>query len=324
MVKRSKMTKEERENFHTTNFNYLKELESKFYREDECYNLDYELCIITCHNRKPSFLDNISQFSSQVNVFIYDFEKELYDWLEEGPTLKKVIVPDEYLSVAKMRKFVQQYMGRKKYWVADDDCKNFAFANDKHKLSMGLGLKMTEEVIHNKVKDDYIIIGFSCAEPCTKWWGGEFARAGSPYCLILFDGAKAIDNNVYYSGDSGVNEDIEINLLCTLAGFPSLSMAFLFPQPYFAIGDFKHSIASSREKNLDMQANNYIKFGKYLSIRKAHAHYPVKLYFHPDYVNNPFEVDNTFLELCKKRDYEGMIEYSNSHYTKFGKYIDSE
>lgn len=306
MAKRKKLTAEEREAMFIKNKEYLNNLEAELKSESGIYELKYPLCIMSCHNRKPSILDNLDQFgNSKINVFIYDFEKELYDWLDK-PNVNKIIVPKSYLTCQKMRVFIQNYMGDNKYWVTDDDLKYIIMHNDKHIVSIGHGLRMLEEFSEGK---GYATIGYGHVEMGVKFWGGDLVSDTYASVTLLYDGKIINEHGLKYTGDSNVDESLEYIINSHLCGIPVKNCVWGCLVCYEPSGG-KKSLASTPENHKHMQESLYIKYGDYvrISLEKrrgytAHCRYGS--------FGKDKHYDEELLRLCQNGDHDGIIKYLN-------------
>lgn len=301
---RTKKTEEEKQEIFNKNKKYLIELENSTKSENGIYKLRYPLCIMTCHNRKPSILDNLDQFGdSQINVFIYDFENEMYSWLDRK-NVNKIYVPKEYLSCQKMRVFIQGYMGDKKYWVTDDDLKCVMMHNDKHKIDIGHALRMLEEFSEGK---GYGTIGYGHVELGVKFWNGDLVSDTYASVTLLYDGKIINEHGLKYTGDENVDESLEYVINSHICGIPVKNCVWGCLVCYEPSGG-KHSLASKPEHHLHMQECLYIKYGDYVRIGlenrrgyTAHCRYGS--------FNKEKTYNEELLKLCKAGDHEGVLNY---------------
>lgn len=301
---RKKISQEEKDLMFKKNKQYLIDLENSLLSQNGIYELKYPLCIISCHNRKPSILDNLAQFgNTPINVFIYDFEEELYKWLDM-PNVTKVIVPKDYLSCQKMRVFVQNYMGDQKYWVTDDDLKYVVMHNDKHRIEIGHALRMIEEYSEGK---NYATIGYGHVELGVKFWGGDLDSDTYASVTLLYDGKIINEHGLKYTGDENVDESLEYIINSHICGIPVKNCVWGCLVCYEPSGG-KHSLASKPEHHLHMQESLYIKYGDYVRIGlenrrgyTAHCRY------------GSFKKEKTYneelLALCKAGDHDGVLAY---------------
>ena len=123
--KRTRLTEEEKEAKYLEDKALIDGLEKQTAPVNGAVTLKYPLFVPSCHNRKPSILENLAQFGdTKVYACIYEHEVDMYTWLDDIKNVTKVIVPKEYLTIQKMRLFIQNYTdqnGIQKYWVTDDD-----------------------------------------------------------------------------------------------------------------------------------------------------------------------------------------------------------
>lgn len=147
--------------------------------------MELEICIPTYKNRKNNLTTRLSPFSKDRKIHIFSYEDD--DSYEDKTNF--VIVPKEYHTVQKMRKFIQEYMGDKLYWVIDDD----VIVDEE-------SLLVAEQLIN-----DFAIVGLQ----------NEYYI---PVQCVLFNGKILNDKNIKYTGDSSVHEDIEILYNASKAG----------------------------------------------------------------------------------------------------------
>lgn len=304
-MRKKSMTEAEKLEERQNNIEILQNIEQSTYRKSGVYTLKYPLCIITCHDRRPSILENLYQFSDEttINVFIYEDELKLYDWLHKK-RLNKIIVPIKYRSCQKMRVFVQQYMGVKKYWVTDDDLRAVALYDDKREISIGHALRMLEELSEGKF---YSAIGYGHVDIATKFWVGKLTLDTYASVTLLYDGEILTKNRLKYTGDSEVDESLEFIINSHLKGVPVKNCPWGLLRCYEPSGG-KNSLASPPEKHLSMQEALYIKYGDYvrLGLEKrrgytAHIRYTQ--------LGKKKSYDTELLRLCKAGDHDGVLNY---------------
>lgn len=275
----------------------------------ECNTLDYELCIITKGNRKPSLLDCLENFGeTKINVFIDKYEKELYEWLDK-PNVNKIYVPftPEQSSAAAKRLFVQQTMGAKKYWVFEDDLKNGIIAIEKRegktsrrKIKVPLSKMCRIVEILSKNETNWTMAGFT------------YSEIGVAFCsydnlivqkrvdnAILFDGKLMQEKNVWYAGDPLIVETADVYIKTIRKGLRVLCCPFGTWEAYTAAGK-GNSIASSTAKHTKYLAGSYIKWGDIYSFRKKTGPHKIEDVFHYSKVNKPLTWNYELLDICKK------------------------
>ena len=225
----------------------LKELYNLFIElENEVKNhnkLKYPLCIPSCKNRKPSLLDRLELFGdSEIYVFNYENEVDLYKWLDK-PNVHKVAVPLEYLSIQKMRQFIQNYMGDKIYWVSDDDIKFFYYPWKLKELDVFSGFKIMEILIDKCFPTQFFsAISPTHLETGCRFFHKELFKYGYASQVCLFNGKICNDIGLKYTGDKSLLEDMEFVINSWKCGIPvQTTRAFLLKE-YFKSGD-KNSIA---------------------------------------------------------------------------------
>lgn len=288
------------------NFNkkFISELEVTTKTKNDIYDLKYPICIITYGNRKPSILDNLEQFGkTAIKVFIYDFQKEMYNWLS-GDNIEKIYVDSQYLTVQKMRVFVQNYMGEKKYWVCDDDVCGVLLYPKKHEIKLAHGLKMLENATEGR---NFSALGFCSTEMATYFWDGSHIFSGGfPRICVLYDGKVCLENGLVYTGDSGINEDLEFVINSHLLAIPVEKCDWGYLKTYCA--DFNKSIASTKSKHLSYQMNAYIKYGSWVRIAKS-ASQILSTKIRYGQIGKEKVYDDKLLEMCKNSDFEQIIDY---------------
>lgn len=228
-------------------YNLFIELENEVKNHNK---LKYPLCIPSCRNRQPSLLQDLDKFGdSEIYVFNYENEVDLYKWLDK-PNVHKVTVPLEYLSIQKMRQFIQNYMGDKIYWVSDDDIKFFYYPWKLKELDVFSGFKIMEILIDKYFPTQFFsAISPTHLESACRFFHGELFKYGYASQIFLFNGKICNDIGLKYTGDKSLLEDMEFLINSWKCGIPvQTTRAFLLKE-YFKSGD-KNSIASSKEKML--------------------------------------------------------------------------
>lgn len=305
MAKRVRLSAEEREKRFNDDKQFLLNLEAECKNENGIYNLNYPVCITSVHNRKPTILDNLEQFgNTKINVFVYDFERDMYTWLENKDNVNIVYVPEEYLRVQRMRLFIQNYMGDQKYWTCDDDVIGIMMPNDKHFVGIAHAMTMIERATEGK---NFPVVSFGHVELGCKYWnGGIFVETYGSVCM-LNDGKLINEVGLKYTGDVNVNEDIEFVINSHLKGIPVKVCAWACLKCYEPSGG-KRSQASTPEQHTHYQESLYIKYGDWVRIRlETRRGYTASLRYSK--FNDPKTYDEELLSLCKAGDKEGIISY---------------
>ena len=259
-------------------YNLFIELENELKNHNK---LKYPLCIPSCRNRKPSLLDKLELFGdSEIYVFNYENEIDLYKWLDK-PNVHKVTVPLKYLSIQKMRQFIQNYMGDKIYWVSDDDIKFFYYPWKLKELDVFSGFKILETLIDKEFPThDFSAISPTHLESACRFFHGDLFKYGYASQVCLFNGKICNDIGLKYTGDKSLSEDIEFVINSWKCGIPvQTTRAFLLKE-HFKSGD-KNSIASSKEKMLAYiegtkeKLSDYVKvtFTKHGKVPTLHINY---------------------------------------------------
>ena len=244
-------------------YNLFIELENELKKHNK---LKYPLCIPSCRNRKPSLLDKLELFGdSEIYVFNYENEVDLYKWLDK-PNVHKVIVPLEYLSIQKMRQFIQNYMGDKIYWVSDDDIKFFYYPWKLKELDVFSGFKIMEILIDKCFPTQFFsAISPTHLESACRFFHGDLFKYGYASQVCLFNGKICNDIGLKYTGDKSLLEDIEFVINSWKCGIPvQTTRAFLLKE-HFKSGD-KNSIASAKEKMLAYTEGIKEKMSEYVKV----------------------------------------------------------
>lgn len=231
---------------------------------NESETLAYPLFIPSCHNRKPSLLDNLNQFlDTKIYVFIYEHEVEMYEWLQ-GVT--KVIVPKSYLTIQKMRVFMQNYAfenGIKKCWVSDDDMKQILLINKTIKTTLARGMRIIEKYSEGK---NWPMTSPYFNEIGAKFWDGVLENPGVCGGISLFDWEILKQHDIKYTGDVNMGEDIELLISCFKAGLNPMVVRWMLYVCYGTCAT-KNSIASKDDLPWIYCMNLYKKFGDFLRIK---------------------------------------------------------
>jgi hypothetical protein len=285
--------------------------------------LSYEVCIITKGNRKPSILENLDTFeNTKINVFIYEYEKELYSWLDK-PNVNKIYVPftPEQSNVAVKRRFVQETMGRKRYWVFDDDIKNGIIAGDfregkttrlKIKTSVSKMCKILETVIQDE--KNWTMAGYAFTEICVAFctYKNLVSHDNRIDGVFLFDGKTMIDNNIWYAGDPTIIESFDVYLQSLRAGLNSLCCPF-GTWEYLHKTCGKQSIASTPYKRIRMLAGTYLKYGNIISFKKRTDEQKIQEVVYYSKIKDPITWNDKLLNICKQvaitGDAQPIVDY---------------
>lgn len=220
--------------------------------------LRYPIVVITCKNRKNSILKNLDKFlDTKIYVYIYETEMDLYSWLSDEK-VTKVYVPEEYRSVQKMRKYVQSTMKEPIFHFLDDDLKSFYFYRRNNLISAAHALKIAEMLIHD---EDWAFIGYQHINMSCHFRTKDI-RIANPICYIIINNKKLKENDVYYTGNTNVNEDDEICINAAKKGLYQYIFNFQHPFNYYKIGSNK-STASTIEQSFNYIFNNYLTFGNF-------------------------------------------------------------
>ena len=244
-------------------YNLFIELENELKTHNK---LNYPLCIPSCRNRKPSLLDRLDVFGdSEIYVFNYENEVDLYKWLDK-PNVHKITVPLEYLSIQKMRQFIQNYMGDKIYWAIDDDYNAMFFPWKLKKLNEFEGLHLLELLIDKEFPThDFSAISPTHLESACRFFHGDLFKYGFA-SLCLYNGKVLREHNLYYTGDNTVDEAAEFTILSWLHGCPVKTTRAFQILEYAPTGG-SNTIACTNEKVKKMGENIAKKYPDYITVR---------------------------------------------------------
>lgn len=284
--------------------------------EERATNPKYPVCFPTYKNRKPSALDNLDPFNdTPIFVFIYDFDKENYEWLDR-PNVTKVFVPKEYITIHRMRYFIENYMGKQKYWVCDDDIKHVLISPDKHIVPTGKAMNMMELYLEDHPELNYGAVSMSHVEISCKFFSDESDIISNGYTgsVTFYDGTKLIDNNVWYTQDTLCNEHLELTLNINYAGMKVGCAHWAYVVSNIPMAS-KKSLAYLYQSHVNMQLVNYIKHGDHVRLWASKSHV-INTRINYTRLSKPKTWDETLLSLCKEGDVEKVIEYLNSKKNK--------
>lgn len=153
------------------------------------------VCIPSYKNRKNNLLYRLQDLGNrEIIAFIYedDFYESGYDQLDLSKC-KVVMVPKEYHTIQKMRRFIQNYMGNQVYWTIDDDI-------------------IIEEKVLKDVEDCFDESIAILAPMNIIFWKTRIPQK-YPIQAILFNGTLLAKKKISYSG-MPIHEDIEICKKC--------------------------------------------------------------------------------------------------------------
>lgn len=301
-------------------------------RLDETQTLDNDVCIITYKNRKPSVLDDLSCFAdTQINVFIYDFEKELYEWLK-GDNINKVYVPASYDNVNKKRLFVQEYMKDKKFWLLDDDLKSGIIAGKqretsttrvKIEISLAKLCKIVELMTQNR---RFGIAGYKYAEIAVAFCNyKKLINDNVVDQCVLFDGGELEKCGIKYSGDKNINETLDVEIQIVRNNLDMLCLTF-GSVTEFHRGGSKGTTVSTPVSHIRMKLGNYIKWGEMISLHPS-KNLIIDSRLNYKKIKDPLKWDPVLLKLCEEGIVDGnadkVLEYlENESLQKTKKLLD--
>lgn len=295
----------------------------------EVNTLENEVCIITKNNRKPSILDALDVFGdTKINVFIYEYQKDMYEWLS-GPNINKIYVPipEEQSSVAIKRKFVQDTMGAKKYWVLDDDLSEGIISGHlrpgkihrrKIKTTTSKVLKIIEIVTANET---FAMAGGSYSEIAVGFFDYKdlFINSRIIDQFFLFNGKLMQEYDVHYSGDPAIIESWDVEIDAWRKGLKVLCCPFAGMYEYTRVGS-KKSIASTPTNHTKAIAGSYVKWGDIFNFRKD-KRFIVNVRVAYSKIATPLHWNSKLLNICKEvvkdGDHNKILKYlDNKHKTK--------
>lgn len=306
--KRTRMTEEEKEAKYLEDKALIDDLEKQTAPVNGAVTLKYPLFVPSCHNRKPSILENLAQFGdTKVYACIYEHEVDMYTWLDDIKNVTKVIVPKEYLTIQKMRLFIQNYTdqnGIQKYWVTDDDLVDIWMYGKTHLVSAAQGLRMLEILSEGK---GYSAIGYGHVDMGCKFWHGGLMSDTYASVTLLYDGKVMKEHNLSYTGDHNVDESLEFIINSHIAGVPVKNCCWGLLHCYEPSGG-KNSLASKPENHWHMQESLYIKFGDLVRLRLENRRgYTAGVRY--TQFDKPRTYDEKLLALCKAGDHDGVRKY---------------
>lgn len=234
--------------------------------------MKYPLCFPVYKHRKTTLLDRLNELDDlpeNVYCFMYDFDKENYnlDDYKDIKNLTIVEVPGEYKTSMKMRVFIQNFITEKgfnKFWMLDDDVSSYQHIWNENAKSHTERAQLTKACeIMEKIsdRDNYAIIGPTMCQTAFYWtekW--DNCRKGSfPCILCLFDNKQLLEKGVRYTGDTNVNEDLEIWINTRRAGLTACTCTGVELKLDEKVSG-KNSWVGG-DKDLIILAGNYLKFG---------------------------------------------------------------
>lgn len=295
---------------------------------DEKQTLDNTVCIITKGNRLPSILEHLDVFDkSRINVFIYEFEKELYTWLKETKYIKKVYVPipADKANVAVKRKFVQDYMGAQKFWLLDDDLKAGLIAGKKretgstrYKIPVSVPKFCRIAELLTK-KYTFGVVGYKYAEIAVAFCSYKTLLNNTvvDQC-VLFDGEQLEKHNAHFTGDNWINETLDVEIQIVRSGLPMLCCTFGTVSEFHRQGG-KNSVVSKPTSHIRFKLGNYIKWGEMIKLKPS-KNFIIDSGLNYSKITEPITWDPKLLQLCKEgiapAETDKIIEYLNNKNTK--------
>lgn len=232
--------------------------------------MKYPICFPVYKHRKTTILDRLKDLKNlpdEVFCFMYDFDKENYnlDDYKDIKNLTIVPVPDEYKTSMKMRVFIQNYMGPRKFWMFDDDVSSTQVIWNKdmkghiEKVPMTEAFSIIEDIMDRE--ENLGLIAPTLSNVSFYWASGkeDITKNGFPCIALLIDNKLLSEKGVKYTGDIEVNEDYELWVNTRRAGIDcAVDSGVLLKL------DEKVNGAGSwvdTERNFKIHLNNYLKFG---------------------------------------------------------------
>lgn len=272
--------------------------------------LAYPIAVPSCNDRRPSVIKDFKHITSPIYLFIYEKQKELYDYVNQE-NVTKVIVPNEYITIQRMRLYMQKYMDDKTYWMIDDDLHYSLFLRDRIETPWYEGLWVMGEIVKERNLMSNWAVACMQHAPESYWYDGVSKkklgeRFGSfPAQVYLLNGKEMIEHEIYFGGDPTVNEDVEMGVLLRKRKMPPLVLLGVSFKFYSTSGG-KQSIASTPQKVKQYFINNYEKFGEYLNLRYSKSG---GVFLEFSLVNEPIEKDPKISAFLEIQDWYGLREY---------------
>lgn len=268
----------------------------------------FKIAIPSYKHRKTTLIDRLNEAEidpKDVCIFIYESDKENYN-LEDYKDSTVYLVPEDYKSGQRMRMFIQQTMGNQIYWCIDDDIGNkgtkYVAGEKRNQVEVSLGelLKIGESYIPKNEK-------WGCLAPTLSETVIYFSEPNKPVsgngtccACILINNPDLLSQNVLYTGDKNVTEDLEFSLNCSLAGYPQHIIKHL------KIKDIEKMGNSGWYNYADLQMNNYVKFGNYIKIKPNKE---TKLNCVIDWHHKGPQVWNEEIkEACESKDIDAVLK----------------
>lgn len=231
--------------------------------------LDYPICVPSCNNRQPSCLQQFQYITSPIYLFIYERQKHLYEYITQK-NVTKVLVPDEYLTIQKMRRYMQEYMGDQIYWMLDDDIYLAHMLRGRVHLWWYQGLYILGKICEERKLMDKFCVASCQGNTAEAFYKGTERIGQILDCnaaqMYLLNGKLMRENELYFTGDPCVNEDIELNVNMRLKNLHVLVLAGVSMSYSNECGS-KISTASTPAKVKQYTINNYRKFGEWVKIK---------------------------------------------------------
>ena len=231
--------------------------------------MKYPICFPVYKHRETTILDRLKDLSSlpdKIYCFMYNFDVQNYNLsdYQDIKNLEIIMVPDEYKTSMKMRMFIQNYMGDKKFWMFDDDVSSIQWVwkeeNKGHidKVTLGKAFEYVEKISD---ENNLALAGPNLSDMSFYWAKGvdDFTLNGFPCIACLIDNKQLIEKGVRYTGDINVNEDYEIWVNTKRAGLKcgvALGVKLKLDEKVNGKGSWVDN-----ERNFKIHLNNYLKFG---------------------------------------------------------------
>lgn len=295
---------------------YLRNLESELHNNNEEYTLEYPLCIPTMNNRKPSVLDNLDQFGqTNIHLFIYDWQKELYEWLSRT-NITKHYVPKEYLTAQKMRLYMQEFMGEQIYWQLDDDAKGIKMYNEKKPVTLALAMRMAEKIAKEKFDNEEAgSFAIPTSEITCKWWNGDLMNVGMTGGIMLTNGKLLAKRNIRYTGNIDIPEDVEFFMDASIAGIDFYLFRWCYIEWLIKYGG-KGSVASDAMKRRTFNMSLYKKYGSIVKFKRFKNLDDLWCCPRLGHLRDEITWEQEPLQYANDGDYESFFNYWKTDYEK--------
>lgn len=246
----------------------------KLAESSEKLEFSYPIIFPSCNNRKPSIIKDLKHISSPVYIFVYASQEKLYEYIKQE-NVTKVIVPDEFVTIQRMRKYMQEFMGDKIYWMLDDDIVEARILANKVSIKWYEGLYVLDKILAERGVMNSTCIGGPAIEMSNYFYasGGEtkifkFTKCGYIVNVFIINGKLCKEKKILFKGDPNVSEDLEITIDARERSGKILQlMGVTFVCDIGCLNKAKKSIASTPVKVKKYTICNYKKFGQWIKFK---------------------------------------------------------